>query len=88
MKTRFFVIILIQMLSFSLWNLAQANGTRYSPQELTTDFDILHSALTSGDPGIYRYISPKILRHFVCESQGYAESANGAPPSSTACLHP
>jgi hypothetical protein len=55
MKTRFFVVLLIQMLSFSLWNFAQADGTRYSPQDLTTDFDILRSALTSGDPGIYRY---------------------------------
>jgi hypothetical protein len=48
-------MLLIQMLSLSLWNLAQADGTRYSPQELTTDFDILRGALTSGDPGVYRY---------------------------------
>lgn len=61
MKTRFFVVLLLQMFSFPPWNLAQANGTRYGPQELTTDFDILHSALTSGDPGIYRYISPTTL---------------------------
>ena len=61
MKPRFFVILLIQMLSFSPWNLAQAGGPRYSPQELTADFDILRGALTSGDPGIYRYTSPATL---------------------------
>jgi hypothetical protein len=61
MKARFLVILLIQILSLSLLGLAQAEGPRYSPQELTADFDILHSALTSGDPGIYRYTSAATL---------------------------
>jgi len=33
----------------------------YGPHELTVDFAILRNALTSGDPGIYRYISPTTL---------------------------
>jgi hypothetical protein len=61
MKARCFAILLIQMLCFSLRNPAQADETRYSPQELTTDFDILRSALTSGDPGVYRYTSSTAL---------------------------
>jgi hypothetical protein len=61
MKSRFFAILFIQMLSFSLWNFAQADGTRYGPQDLTTDFDILRSALISGDPGVYRYTSSGTL---------------------------
>jgi len=61
MKAKFFVILLIQMLSFPLWNLAQSDGRRYSPQELTADFDILRNALTSGDPGIHRYTSSETL---------------------------
>jgi hypothetical protein len=61
MKARLFVILLIQILSLSLWNPAQAGGPRYSPQELTTDIDILRGALTSGDPGLYRYTSQATL---------------------------
>jgi hypothetical protein len=61
MKPRFFAILLIQILSSSLWSLAQTGEPRYSPQELTTDFDIVRGALTSGDPGIYRYTSQATL---------------------------
>jgi hypothetical protein len=61
MKAGLLAIVLVQGLRWSPGNAAQAREPRYSPQELTADFDIFRSALTSGDPGIYRYTSASTL---------------------------
>ncbi len=69
-RVSFWVIVLIQILCLSPCTLAQAEGPRYSPQELRTDFDILRSALTSGDPGIYRYTSQATLEAAFNKTRG------------------
>jgi hypothetical protein len=56
------LVALFLLLTGSLSNSAEIDGRRFTIGQMTADLDILHDALISGDPGVYRHVQRAALQ--------------------------